>query len=146
MNIKSKSPRKGLTNKGQVNSGPKSKGLTRSKPLQTKAPLQGGAGFRTAPPSPAEQRKAQQKALQKAALRALAKARETAAAHDVPLSDWENEFIDGVSERVKTYGRAFADPDKGAMNGTLSWRQGVKLKEIRRKADGKSRPAKPKSR
>ena len=52
----------------------------------------------------------------------------------VDLSDWEGEFLGSVSQRVKTYGRAFADPDKGASGGTLSLRQGVKLKEIRRKA------------
>jgi hypothetical protein len=113
------------------------KELTRSKPLQSKAPMKTGASMQTAAPSPAEQRKAQQKALQKTTLKALAKAREAAETANVPLSEWESEFIDGVTERVKTYGRAFADPDKGALNGTLSWRQGVKLKEIRRKANGK---------
>ena len=54
----------------------------------------------------------------------------------VNLSEWETDFIDGVSERVKTYGRAFADPDKGAPGTTLSVRQGVKLREIRKKARG----------
>lgn len=72
--------------------------------------------------------------MQKATLRALEKARSEAATAGVELSEWESEFIDSVSQRVKTYGRAFADPDKGAMNGTLSLRQGVKLKEIRKKA------------
>ena len=38
---------------------------------------------------------------------------------------------------MKTYGRAFRDPDKGAMNGTLSLRQGVKLREIHKKAKGR---------
>ncbi|ESQ92216.1 hypothetical protein ABAC460_04820 [Asticcacaulis sp. AC460] len=106
--------------------------------LKTSGMKQGG-GMNTAPPSPAEQRKAQQKSLQKATLRALEKARQDAASSGIELSPWESDFIDGVSERVKTYGRAFADPDKGAVNGTLSLRQGVKLKEIRKKA----RKAKP---
>ncbi len=110
-----------------------SKGLQRSKPLQTKGTMKSGAGFSAKPPSPADQRKATQKALQKATLRALEKARQEAAEQGVDLSEWESEFIEGVSERVKTYGRAFADPDKGAMNGTLSLRQGLKLKEIRKK-------------
>jgi hypothetical protein len=109
------------------------KGLSRAKPLRSKAPMKAGQGFPKTPASPAEQRKAQQKALQKATLRLLAKARQDADAQNVDLSEWENDFIDGVSERVKTYGRAFADPDKGALGGTLSTRQGVKLKEIRRK-------------
>ncbi|WP_303829296.1 hypothetical protein [Asticcacaulis taihuensis] len=105
-----------------------SKGMTRSKGLQTKKPLQ------AKPRSPADQIKAQKKAMQAATLRALEKARRTAAEQGIALSEWENDFIDGVTERVKTYGRAFADPDKGAMNGTLSLRQGVKLREIRKKA------------
>ena len=104
------------------------KGMSRSKGLQTKKPLQ------AKPQSPADQIKAQKKAMQAATLRALEKARRTAAEQGIALSEWENDFIDGVTERVKTYGRAFADPDKGAMNGTLSLRQGVKLREIRKKA------------
>jgi hypothetical protein len=60
----------------------------------------------------------------------------------VELSDWEGEFLDSVSERVETYGRAFADPDKGAAGGALSAMQGAKLKEIADKAAGKVR-AKP---
>ncbi len=109
------------------------KGLSRATPLRSKSPMKAGQGFAKAPPSPAEQRKAQQKALQKTTLRLLEKARQDADAQNVDLSEWESEFIDSVSERVKTYGRAFADPDKGAAGGTLSMRQGVKLKEIRRK-------------
>jgi pyruvate/2-oxoglutarate dehydrogenase complex dihydrolipoamide acyltransferase (E2) component len=109
------------------------KALNRSKALQVKAPIKPGAGFSSKPPSPAEQRKAQQKALQKATLRALEKARKDAAERGVDLSEWENAFLDSVGERVRTYGRAFADPDKGAAGTTLSVRQGVKLKEIRKK-------------
>ena len=121
------------------------KGLKRGKPLQTKGAMKPGAGFSAKPPSPADQRKAAQKALQKATLRALEKARQEAIEQGVDLSAWENEFIEGVSERVKTYGRAFADPDKGAMNGTLSLRQGIKLKEIRKKTLGKAgrKPVEP---
>ena len=40
--------------------------------------------------------------------------------------------------RVTTYGRAFADPEKGAQGSALSMRQGVKLKEITQKAKGKT--------
>lgn len=119
------------------------KTLTRSKPLQSKGgmkrgPMRQGQGLSGQPKSPAEQRKAQQKALQAATLRALDKTRREAEAHGVALSDWESGFLEGLGERVKTYGRAFADPDKGAISGTLSLRQGVKLKEIRKKA---SKPA-----
>lgn len=122
---------------------PSKTGMTRSKPLQSKGglqtrkPLQAKAGFSAKPASPLDQIKAQKKALQAATIRALEKARREAAEQGVDLSEWENEFIEGVSERVKTYGRAFADPDKGALNGTLSMRQGQKLKEIRKKVQAK---------
>ena len=55
----------------------------------------------------------------------------------IELSDWEGEFLESVTERVKTYGRAFGDPDKGAPGTPLSVLQGVKLKEISAKAQGK---------
>ena len=123
--------------------------MARSAPLRSKAPMKStsdmksGVGmkatsFASKPPSPADRLKAQKKALQTATLRALEKARLEAVQAGVDLSEWEAEFLDSVSERVKTYGRAFADPDKGAMNGTLSARQGVKLKEIRKKAAKKA--------
>ena len=122
------------------------KPMGRSKGLETKAPLKAKAGFAAQssftnkPASPLDQAKAQKVALQKATIRALEKARREAAEAGVDLSEWESEFIEGVSERVKTYGRAFADPDKGAMNGTLSLRQGLKLKEIRKKVQIKAKP------
>ena len=40
---------------------------------------------------------------------------------------------------MKTYGRAFGDPDKGAPGTSLSVMQGVKLKEISAKASGKDK-------
>jgi hypothetical protein len=119
-----------------------SKGMTRSRGLQSKKPLQAKSSFTAKPQSPLDQIKAQKKALQAATIRALEKAKREAAEQGVELSEWENEFIEGVTERVKTYGRAFADPDKGAMNGTLSLRQGIKLKEIRKRArKGKDKDA-----
>lgn len=54
------------------------------------------------------------------------------------LSDWEGEFLDSVGERVKTYGRAFGDPEKGAPGQALSAMQGRKLKEITAKAKGEA--------
>jgi Zn-dependent oligopeptidase len=99
--------------------------------------MQAGSGFTAKAMSPADQMKAQKKALQAATIRLLEKARRDAAEQGVDLSEWENAFIEDVGERVKTYGRAFADPDKGALNGTLSMRQGQKLKEIRKKVKTK---------
>ncbi len=52
------------------------------------------------------------------------------------LSDWEGEFLGSVEERVKTYGRAFADTEKGAQGSAFSALQTVKLKEIVAKAKG----------
>jgi hypothetical protein len=81
-------------------------------------------------------RKAQAK---RAALNALRRARRAADKAGVELSGWEGEFLGSVAERVTTYGRAFADPEKGAPGAALSARQGVKLKEIAAKAAGKPR-------
>ena len=90
---------------------------------------------RKPPPSPFE---AQRKAAQRAALNALKRARRSAEKAGVSLSEWEGEFIDSVSERVKTHGRAFADPEKGAPGQALSAMQGRKLKEITAKAKGEA--------
>ena len=88
---------------------------------------------RKPPPSPFE---AQRKAAQRSALNALKRARRTADRAGVALSEWEGEFLDSVSERVKTHGRAFADPELGAPGQALSAMQGRKLKEIAAKAKG----------
>ena len=50
----------------------------------------------------------------RAALNALKRARRAAAQTGAKLSDWEGEFLGSVEDRIKTYGRAFADPEKGA--------------------------------
>jgi len=60
----------------------------------------------------------------------------------VKLSDWEGEFLTEVTDRVKTYGRAFGDPEKGASGEALSILQTVKLKEIAAKAKGEPKPMK----
>nr|WP_245157901.1 hypothetical protein [Brevundimonas sp. A19_0] len=85
-------------------------------------------------------RAAERKAAQRAALRALKKARRTAEAEGVDLSEWESEFLDSLSERITEHGRAFADPEKGAPGKALSTLQGRKLKEITRKASGELPP------
>ena len=71
-------------------------------------------------------------------LRALKKAERTAAREGVELSTWEGEFLTDVADRVKTYGRAFADPDKGDAGQALSQRQALKLRQITSKAKGES--------
>lgn len=87
---------------------------------------------RRAPPDPRE-------AAKRAALNALRRAKRAADKAGIELSQWEGEFLESVTQRVKTYGRAFGDPDKGAPGTSLSVMQGVKLKEISAKASGKAR-------
>ena len=83
------------------------------------------------PPDPKAQAK-------RAALNALRRAQRMADRAGVKLSEWEGEFLGSVQERVKTYGRAFGDPEKGAAGQALSAMQHVKLKEIVRKAKGET--------
>ena len=75
-------------------------------------------------------------AAKRAALNALKRARRTADRAGITLSEWEGEFLGSVEGRIKTYGRAFADPEKGAPGQPLSMMQTVKLKEIVKKAKG----------
>lgn len=82
-------------------------------------------------------RKAQAK---RAALNALRRARRKAERAGVKLSEWEGEFLGSVEDRLKTFGRAFGDPDKGAPGEALSALQHVKLKEIAAKAAGEKKP------
>jgi hypothetical protein len=77
----------------------------------------------------------------RAALNALRKAKRAADRAGVALSPWEDEFLGSVADRVKTYGRAFGDPEKGDPNAPLSVMQGVKLKEITKKVKAKAKPA-----
>ena len=79
------------------------------------------------PPDPREAAKRQ-------ALNALRKAKRAAERAGVELSEWEGEFLGSVADRVRTFGRAFGDPEKGAPGQALSMLQAVKLKEIAVKA------------
>jgi hypothetical protein len=90
-----------------------------------------------APPDPRAQARLQ---AQRQALNALRKARRIADRAGVELSEWEGEFLGSVEARVKTYGRAFGDPEKGSPGMALSMLQSVKLKEITGKAKGEKKP------
>ncbi len=72
-------------------------------------------------------------------MNALKRARRSAEKAGVSLSEWEDEFLTSVSERVKEHGRAFGDPELGAPGQALSAMQGRKLKEIAKKANGEDR-------
>ena len=76
----------------------------------------------------------------RAALNALKRVQREAVRTGVELSDWEGEFLGSVEDRVKTYGRAFGDPEKGAPGQALSALQHRKLKEISAKAKGEKKP------
>ncbi|HEY5046990.1 MAG TPA: hypothetical protein VII49_03090 [Rhizomicrobium sp.] len=97
--------------------------------------------FASAPKnSPKQLREAARARAKRAALNALRRARRAAERSQVPLSDWEGEFLGSVETRVETYGRAFGDPDKGPPGASLSILQSRKLKEIAGKASGKKKP------
>ncbi len=81
----------------------------------------------------------------RAALNALRRASRAARRAGMALSAWEGEFLSSVETRVETFGRAFADPEKGQPGSALSARQRIKLKEIAAKASGKQ-PRQPKGR
>lgn len=89
--------------------------------------------MKKAPPDPRAQARRQ-------AINALRKARRIADKAGIELSEWEGEFLGSVEERIKTYGRAFGDPEKGAPGMALSLMQSVKLKEITGKAKGEKKP------
>jgi hypothetical protein len=81
------------------------------------------------------------------ALRKLRRAAETATAEDGPgLTTWEKDFVEGVTERLETYGSAFRDPAKGRLEEALSARQAqvtrvIEKKSRKAKSDAKSAPA-----
>lgn len=74
------------------------------------------------------------------ALRKLRRAADRATEEGGPgLSDWEQDFVEGVTTRLETYGSAFRDPGKGRLDEALSARQA----HITRLIDKKSRKTKP---
>ena len=64
-------------------------------------------------------------------------------AAEAEVSGWEGEFLSSVETRLDTYGRAFADPEKGGRDEALSTLQRRKLKEIKAKVAGDPQPAEP---
>ncbi|WP_414632947.1 hypothetical protein [Brevundimonas sp. UBA7534] len=109
-------------------------GLSRSSAKRPRSSSpKGGSAPKDKLPSPWDQ---QREAAKRAALNALKRARRSAEKAGVSLSEWEGEFLESVSDRVSTHGRAFADPEKGAPGQALSAMQGRKLKEITAKAKG----------
>lgn len=93
---------------------------------------------RKGPPKPIDHKAA----AKRAALNALKRAQRQADRAGVKLSEWEGEFLGSVADRLKTFGRAFGDPEKGAPGQALSALQTVKLKEITAKAKGETKELK----
>ena len=87
------------------------------------------------PPKPIDHKAA----AKRAALNALRRAQRQADRAGIKLSEWEGEFLGSVTDRLKTFGRAFGDPEKGAPGQALSALQTVKLKEIAAKAKGEKK-------
>lgn len=75
-----------------------------------------------------KQRDAMARRIERQARSALSKAAEAG----VKVTDWEQEFLSGVSDRLQTFGRAFADPEKGDPSMPLSIKQSFKMNEIKR--------------
>lgn len=69
--------------------------------------------------------------------------RAAVAGADVLTTEWETEFMVDVGLRLQTFGRAFADPEKGDLSRPVSFRQAVKLGEIQRSLRRKSRNKTP---
>ena len=87
--------------------------------------------------------KSKRKAMrQLARLKAAANDQDGAAAA-VAYSEWETEFIEGVSERIDKFGSAFSDFGKGAPDAALSRLQEQKLKELAKKARQQARVRAP---
>ena len=73
------------------------------------------------------------------ALRKLRRAADRAGEEGGPgLTEWEQDFVSGVTTRLEKYGSAFRDPGKGRLEDALSARQA----HITRVIDKKSRKAK----
>ena len=96
------------------------------------------AGKPRKPPKPVDHKAV----AKRAALNALRRAQRHADRAGVKLSEWEGEFLGSVTDRLKTFGRAFGDPEKGAPGQALSALQTVKLKEIAAKARGEKQDLK----
>lgn len=75
----------------------------------------------------------------KRALARLQRAKAEAEARGEVFSEWESEFVESVETRLKTFGSAFADPEKGDLSEPLSGRQRMKVREIDRKARGRDK-------
>jgi hypothetical protein len=68
------------------------------------------------------------------ALRKLARVARQAEETGTELTRWEQDFVSGVTGRLSTYGSAFRDPQKGALEEPLSQRQSEIVRLLNRKS------------
>ena len=69
------------------------------------------------------------------ALRKLRRVADRATEEGGPgLTTWEQDFVEGVSGRLETYGSAFRDPSKGRLEEALSSRQAHIVRVIDKKS------------
>ncbi len=68
-----------------------------------------------------------------------AQAKKETLGDDDKFTEWEDEFVGGLEERLEKFDSAFVDPEKGRSGEALSYRQAYKLKEIEDKVKGKKR-------
>jgi hypothetical protein len=69
------------------------------------------------------------------ALRKLRRAADLAQGEGGPgLTDWEKDFVEGVTTRLEKYGSAFRDPGKGRLEEALSSRQAQVTRVIEKKS------------
>lgn len=78
-----------------------------------------------------DRRAAALKSSARKAKRALKKLLTEAGQDPDVVTGWEDGFLKSVTERIDTFGKAFADPEKGNPDQALSWQQGMKLRQIR---------------
>jgi hypothetical protein len=74
------------------------------------------------------------------AKRILRRVAERAEVAPKPLTDWEKAFVQGVSERLETYGSAFRDPTKGRLEDALSVRQAHVVRQLDKKTRAGASP------
>ena len=72
------------------------------------------------------------------ALRKLRKAADRAKTEGIELTDWEQEFVEGVDDRLTKYGSAFNDPNLGGSDEALSRAQSEILRQLDKKSRGKA--------
>jgi hypothetical protein len=75
------------------------------------------------------------------ALRKLERVTRAAEVAGAELTRWEQDFVSGVADRLETYGSAFRDPQKGALDEALSQRQAQIVRVLAKKTRPRREPS-----